>query len=218
MLIDWGDWATNIKTFHKNSILERKMSMWGGVLFNWIAVKDFMILLTLKKLLYAFNSETRKINSQEKTIFQYSEGNMGSGRVLSHSQQKGVLCLLGISRIESPLKHLLLSRIFISNTVTFFHFLLILFSLLYVYHSFAGPILEVLGERGCYSISCSMKKVRLLSASTRSPTEASPPTHFASSDADAAKTNIEQKQQKDSSFFVNRHHSTGLFFWPTVVW
>lgn len=73
-----------------------------------------------------------------------------------------------------------------------------------------GPILEVLGERGCYSISCSMKKVRQLSASTRSPTEASP-THFASSssDADAAKTNIEQKQQKDSSFFVNRHHSTG---------
>ena len=180
---------------------------------------DFAYLEEVVVCLQFFSTETRKINSQEKTIFQYSEGNVGSGRVLSHSQQKGVLCLLGISRIESLLKHLLLSRIFISNTVTFFHFLLILFSLLYVYHSFAGPILEVLGERGCYSISCSMKKVRQLSALTRSPTEASPPTHFASSssDADAAKTNIEQKQQKDSSFFVNRHHITGLFFWPTVL-
>ena len=142
---------------------------------------------------------------------------MGSGRVLSHSQQKGVPLFIGhIAQRISP-KTFALITYFFKHGNFFFHFLLILFSLLYVYHSFAGPILEVLGERGCYSISCSMKKVRQLSASTRSPTEVSP-THFASSsDADAAKTNIEQKQQKDSSFFVNRHHSTGLFFWPSVL-
>ena len=76
-----------------------------------------MNLLTLKKLLYAFNPSWF---SREDNFAIFRE-NRGSGLVLSHSQQKGVLCLLGISRIESPLKHLLLSRIF-SNTATFFSF------------------------------------------------------------------------------------------------
>ena len=67
-----------------------------------------MNLLTLKKLLYAFNPSWF---SREDNFAIFSE-NLGSGLVLSHSQQKGVLCLLGISHWISPKTFALITHFF----------------------------------------------------------------------------------------------------------